>query len=190
MAGMIKSSIHHFDGFVGLAGNGGGSGKDGGRAAICSPSLVGLGVDTVETAFGVLPTISVGCCGGTGCAGCGLSPGSGRVTTCVGDCLAHCNLSLERPAALIPAPLRVPNSPRPPLAILAGRRLAFGGACARADQQQRNCNKRTGLGHARITCCLVSTPRAIQPHQLEEAHRVADHSRILSARKSNPAGIL
>ena len=39
MAGMIKSSIHHFDGFVGLAGNGGGSGKDGGGAAICSRSL-------------------------------------------------------------------------------------------------------------------------------------------------------
>ena len=34
MAGMIKSSIHHFDGFVGLAGNGGGSGKDGRGAAI------------------------------------------------------------------------------------------------------------------------------------------------------------
>jgi hypothetical protein len=31
---MIKSSIHHFDGFVGLVGNGGGSGKDGGGAAI------------------------------------------------------------------------------------------------------------------------------------------------------------
>jgi hypothetical protein len=34
MAGMIKSSIHHFDGFVGLAGNGGGSGKGGGRAVV------------------------------------------------------------------------------------------------------------------------------------------------------------
>ena len=63
MAGMIKSSIHHFDGFVGLADNGGGSGIDGGRAAICSPSLVGIGVDTVETTFGVVLTISVGCCG-------------------------------------------------------------------------------------------------------------------------------
>ena len=41
MAGMIKSSIHHFDGFVGLAGNGGGSGKDGGRTAVCSASLDG-----------------------------------------------------------------------------------------------------------------------------------------------------
>ena len=45
MAGMIKSSIHHFDGFVGLAGNGGGSGKDGGRAAVRSASLVGAGID-------------------------------------------------------------------------------------------------------------------------------------------------
>ena len=79
MAGMIKSSIHHFDGFVGLAGNGGGSGKDGGRAAVCSASLVGTGIDTVETTFGVVLTISVGCCSGTGSAGCGLSPGSGRV---------------------------------------------------------------------------------------------------------------
>ena len=43
MAGMIKSNIHHFDGFVGLAGNGGGSGKDGGRAAVCGASLVGTG---------------------------------------------------------------------------------------------------------------------------------------------------
>src|SRR6478735_218605 len=73
MAGMIKSSIHHFDGFVGLAGNGGGSGKDGGGAAICGALLVGAWIDTVETAFGVLSTISVGCNGGTGSAGCGLS---------------------------------------------------------------------------------------------------------------------
>ena len=93
MAGMIKSSIHHFDGFVGLAGNGGGSGKDGGGAAVCNASLVGAGIDTVETTFGVVSTISVGC-GGTGGAGRGLS---GRVTTGGGDCLAHCNRSLERP---------------------------------------------------------------------------------------------
>ena len=98
MAGMIKSSIHHFDGFVGLAGNGGGSGKDGGGAAICGALLVGAGIDTVETAFGVLSTISVGCNGGTGSAGCGLSPGAGRVTISGGDCLAQCNRSLERPA--------------------------------------------------------------------------------------------
>ena len=95
MAGMIKSSIHHFDGFVGLAGNGGGPGKDGGRAAVCSASLVGAGIDTVETTFGVVSTISVGCCGGTGGAGCGPSPGSGRASG--GDCLAQCNRSLERP---------------------------------------------------------------------------------------------
>ena len=97
MAGMIKSSIHHFDGFVGLAGNGGGSGNDGGGAAICGALLVGAGIDTVETTFGVVSTISVGCCDGTGGAGCGLSPGSGRVTTGGGDCLAHRNRSLERP---------------------------------------------------------------------------------------------
>ena len=97
MAGMIKSSIHHFDGFVGLAGNGGGSGKDGGRAAVCSASLVGAGVDTVGTTFRVVLTISVGCCGGTGGAGGGLSPGSGRVTTGGGDCLAQRNRFLERP---------------------------------------------------------------------------------------------
>ena len=97
MAGMIKSSIHHFDGFVGLAGNGGGSGKDGGRAAVRSASLIGAGIDTVGTTFGVVLTISVGCCGGTGGAGGGLSPGSGRVATGGGDCLAHCNKSLERP---------------------------------------------------------------------------------------------
>ena len=96
MAGMIKSSIHHFDGFVGLAGNGGGSGKDGRGAAVCSASLVGAGIDMVETTFGVVLTISVGCCGGTGGAGGGLSP-SGRATTSGGDCLAHCNRSLERP---------------------------------------------------------------------------------------------
>ena len=99
MAGMIKSSIHHFDGCggVGLAGNGGGSGKDGGGAAICGASLARTGIDTVETTFGVVSTISVGCCGGTGGAGCGLSPGAGRVTTGGGDCLAQCNRSLERP---------------------------------------------------------------------------------------------
>jgi len=96
MAGMIKSSIHHFDGFVGLAGNGGGSGKDGGRAAVCGASLVGAGIDTVETTFGVVSTISGGG-GGTGGAGCGLSPGSAPVTTGGGDCLAQCNRSLERP---------------------------------------------------------------------------------------------
>ena len=97
MAGMIKSSIHHFDGFVGLAGNGGGSGKDGGGAAICGALLVSTGIDTVETTFGVMSTISVGCCGGTGGAGCGLSPESGRVTTGGGDCLAQRNRFLERP---------------------------------------------------------------------------------------------
>ena len=95
MAGMIKSSIHHFDGFVGLAGNGGGSGKDGRGAAVCGALLVRTGIDTVETTFGV--TVSVGCCGGTGGAGGGLSPGSGRVTTGGGDCLAQCNRLLERP---------------------------------------------------------------------------------------------
>ena len=97
MAGMIKSSIHHFDGFVGLAGNGGGSGKDGGGAAVCSASLVGAAIDTVEATLGVVSIVLVGCCGGTGGAGRGLSPGSGRVTTGGGDCLAHCNRSLERP---------------------------------------------------------------------------------------------
>ena len=97
MAGMIKSSIHHFDGFVGLAGNDGGSGKDGGRAALCSAALVGAGIDTVGTTFGVVLTISVGCCGGTGSAGCGLSPGTGRTTAGGGDCLAQRNRSLERP---------------------------------------------------------------------------------------------
>ena len=99
---MIKSSVHHFDGCgcggVGLAGNGGGSGKDGGRAAICSASRVSTGIDTVETTFGVVSTVSMGCCGGTGGAGGGLSPGSGRVTTGGGDCLAQCNRFLERPA--------------------------------------------------------------------------------------------
>src|SRR6476646_9627685 len=97
MAGMIKSSIHHFDGFVGLAGNGGGSGKDGGGAAVCGALLVGTGIDTVETTFGVVSTISGGCCGGIGGAGGGLSPGYRRVTTGGGDCVAHCNRSLERP---------------------------------------------------------------------------------------------
>ena len=96
MAGMIQSSVHHFDGCggVGLAGNG--SGKDGRGAAICGASRVSTGIDTVETTFGVMSTISVGCCGGTGGAGGGLSPGSGRFTT-GGDCLAQCNRSLERP---------------------------------------------------------------------------------------------
>jgi len=97
MAGMIKSSIHHFDDFVGLAGNGVGSGKDGGRAAVCSASLVGAGLDTVETTFGGVSAISVDCPGGTGGAGCGLSPGSVRVTTGGGDWVAHCSRSLERP---------------------------------------------------------------------------------------------
>ena len=96
MAGMIKSSIHHFDGFVGLAGNGGGSSKDGGRAAVCSASLVGAGINTLEATLGVVSMILVGCCGGTGGGGRGLSPGSGRVTTGGGDCLAHCNWSLDR----------------------------------------------------------------------------------------------
>src|SRR6478609_10123854 len=81
-------------GSVGLAGNGGGSGKDGRGAAICGASLVSAGIGTVENTFGV--TVSVGCCGGTGGAGGGLSPGSGWVTTGGGDCLAHCNRSLER----------------------------------------------------------------------------------------------
>src|SRR6476469_3056411 len=84
-------------GSVGLAGNGGGSGKDGRGAAICGASLVSAGIGTVETTFGVVSTISVGCCGGTGGAGGGLSPGSARVTTGGGDCLAQRNRSLERP---------------------------------------------------------------------------------------------
>ena len=93
MAGMIKSSIHHFDGRggVGLVGNGGGSGKDGRGAAICGASLVGAGIDTVETTFGVASTVSGSCCGGTGGAG------FGRVATGGGDCLAQRNRSLERP---------------------------------------------------------------------------------------------
>ena len=99
MAGMIKSSVHHFDGCggVGLAGNGGGSGNDGGGVAICGALLVSAGIDTVETTFGVVSTISGGGCGGTGGAGGGLSPGSAPVTTGGGDCLAQCNRSLERP---------------------------------------------------------------------------------------------
>ena len=83
MAGMIKSSIHHFDGFVGLAGNGGGPGKDGGPAALCSASLVGAGIDTVETTFGV--TVSVGSSGGTGGAGAGCrrGPGGSRLAAAI-----------------------------------------------------------------------------------------------------------
>jgi len=88
---MIKSSIHHFDG---LAGNGG-SGKDGWGTAICGGLLVSAGTGMVETTFGVMWTVSVG--GGTGGAGGGLSPGSGRVTTGGGDCLAQRNRFLERP---------------------------------------------------------------------------------------------
>ena len=57
MAGRIKSSIHHFDG---LAGNGGGSGKDGWGTAICGGLLVSAGIGTVETTFGVMSTVSVG----------------------------------------------------------------------------------------------------------------------------------
>ena len=53
MAGMIKSSIHHFDGFVGLAGNGGCSGKDGGRGTGCNDSVVGADIDPVGTNLGV-----------------------------------------------------------------------------------------------------------------------------------------
>ena len=71
--------------------------KDGGAAAICGGLLVSAGIGTVETTFGVMSTVSVGCCGGTGGAGGGLSPGYGRVTTGGGDLLAHCNKSLERP---------------------------------------------------------------------------------------------
>ena len=107
MAGMIKSSIHHFDSFDGLAGNGGGSGKDGEGAAICGASLVGAGVDTVETTFGIVSTILVGCCGGTGGAGGGLSPGSGRVTTGGGDCGPLQQVLGAARAALIPASLSV-----------------------------------------------------------------------------------
>ena len=83
MAGMIKSSIHHFDGFVGLAGNGGGSGKDGRGAAICGGLLVSAGIDTVETTFGVMSTVSVG--GGTGGAGAGCrrGPGGSRLAAAI-----------------------------------------------------------------------------------------------------------
>jgi hypothetical protein len=102
MAGTIKSNIHHFDSFDGcggisLVGNGGGSGRDDGRAVICSASLFRIGIDTVETTFGVASTVSVGFSGGNGGAGVGLSPGSGRVRSSGGDCLAQCNKSLERP---------------------------------------------------------------------------------------------
>ena len=149
MAGMIKSSIHHFDGFVGLAGNGGGSGKDGRGAAICGALLVSTGIDTVETTFGVMSTVSVGCkrrdwrCRGRAVAG--VLAGHDWRRRLPGPLQQV--LGAARPA-LIPASLRVHDSIRPPLAIVAGRRLAFGGACARADQQQRNCNGQNGLGHA------------------------------------------
>jgi hypothetical protein len=92
----INSSIHHFDNFVGLAGNGGASGTDG-RGAAISGALLGAGIDTVETTFDIVLTISGGLSGGTGGAGGGLSLGSGRVATGGGDCLAQCNRSLERP---------------------------------------------------------------------------------------------
>lgn len=100
MVGMIKSSIHHFDGFdggggVGLAEDGGGSDKDGGGAAICGVLFVGAVIDTVGTTFSVASTL-VDRWGGTGGAGCPLSPGSGWVTTGV-DCFAQRNKSLERP---------------------------------------------------------------------------------------------
>jgi hypothetical protein len=102
MAGMIKSSIHHFDSFdgcgdVSLVGNGGGSGGDDGRDVICNASLFCIGIDTVDTTFGVASMVSVGCSAGTGGVGVGLSPGSGRVRSGGGDCLAQCNKSLERP---------------------------------------------------------------------------------------------
>ena len=99
MAGMINSSIHHVDGFVGLAVDRG-SVKDGGGAAVCGASLVGTGINLVETTFGVVSTISVGSRGsrgGTGGAGGGLSLGAGRAKTGGDDCLGHCNRSLERP---------------------------------------------------------------------------------------------
>jgi hypothetical protein len=94
---MIKSSIHHFDGFVGLAGNGGGWGKGGARAAVSGAALVGIAVETVETTFGVVSMISLGRCRGTVSAAGALSPASGRVTIRAGDCLAQRNWSLERP---------------------------------------------------------------------------------------------
>ena len=91
---MIKSSSDQFEDLVGLAAIGGGSGIDGGDAAICA-LLVGAGIDTVETSFGVVSKVLVGCCGGAGCAGGG--PGSGPVTTGGGDGMAHCNTCFERP---------------------------------------------------------------------------------------------
>jgi hypothetical protein len=97
MTGMINSSIHHVDGFVGLAVNRGGSVKDGGGAPVCGALLVGAGINLVETTFGVVSTISGGSRGGTGGAGGGLSLGAGRAKTGGDDCLGHCNRSLERP---------------------------------------------------------------------------------------------
>ena len=85
MAGMIKSSIHHFDGFVGLAGNGGGSGKDGGRAAVCSAALVGAGIDTVGTTFGVVLTSQWAAAAGLAVqgAGCRRGPGGSRLAAAI-----------------------------------------------------------------------------------------------------------
>ena len=87
MAGMIKSSVHHFDGCggVGLAGNGGGSGKDGGRAAICSASRVSTGIDTVETTFGVVRRSRWAAAAGLAVqgAGCRRGPGGSRLAAAI-----------------------------------------------------------------------------------------------------------
>ena len=87
MAGMIKRNIHHLDGFVGLAGNGGGSGKDGRGEAICGALLVGTGIDRSRPPS-VFCRRSRWAAAADGGAGCGLSPGP-AVTTGGGECLAQ-----------------------------------------------------------------------------------------------------
>ena len=115
-------------------------------------------------------------------AGCRRGPGGSRLAA--GDCLAHCNRSLERPGLpWYQHRLESTNSIRPPLAIVAGRRLAFGGTCARADQQQRNCNGQTGPGYASRASAATISPSIYRAgdYHLRATATTSPHHRDLRA---------
>ena len=173
MAGMIKSSIHHFDGFVGLAGRRRLGQRRQGRGhlrRLARQRRDRHGRDHLRCYVDGLSGRRDWRCRGRAVAG--FRAGHDWRRRLLGPLQQV--LGAARPA-LIPAVPPIDDAIGPPLAIVAGRRLAFGGACARADQQQRNCNGRTGLGHARITCRWSATAavdalavlgdHALQAHQ-------------------------
>ena len=122
-------------------------------------------------------TVSGGCCGGLAVQGAGCRRGPGGSRLAAGDCLAHCNRSLERPGLpWYQHRLEFTISIRPPLAIVRPT-TGIGGTCARMHQQQRNWNANWPWLRSR-----ASAAKSAPAHTGPEYHlrATATHSRSQS----------